>query len=80
LKAALERLNKGLPKGGNVIGGSVTLLRPCSMIKVKVYNADQEIEIKIVIRASEESLFAIISNAGDESSVLVNKLLKSKDN
>jgi chaperonin GroEL len=43
-------------------------------------NADQDAGINIVLRAMEEPIRIIVSNAGDEASVVVNAVLASKGN
>jgi chaperonin GroEL len=66
---------------GIVPGGGVALLR-CrdAVAKTKGDNPDQEAGIKIVLRALEEPLRIIVSNAGAEASVVVNKVLEGKGN
>ncbi|GAA4403596.1 chaperonin GroEL [Quisquiliibacterium transsilvanicum] len=65
---------------GIVAGGGVALLRARAAVQVKGDNPDQEAGIKIVLRAIEEPLRAIVSNAGDEPSVVVAKVLEGKGN
>jgi chaperonin GroEL len=65
---------------GIVAGGGVALLRARANLKVKGDNPDQEAGIKIVLRALEEPLRMIVSNAGEEASVVVNKVLEGKGN
>jgi chaperonin GroEL len=66
---------------GIVAGGGVALLRARSAIKeLKGDNPDQDAGIKIVLRAIEEPLRQIVANAGDEPSVVVNKVLEGKGN
>jgi len=66
---------------GIVPGGGVALLRAKQGIKgLKGDNADQDAGISIVLRAMEEPLRIIVSNAGDEASVVVNAVLASKGN
>jgi chaperonin GroEL len=67
---------------GIVAGGGVALLRARAHVgsKLKSDNSDQEAGIKIVLRALEEPLRQIAANAGDEPSVVVNKVLEGKDN
>jgi chaperonin GroEL len=65
---------------GIVADGGVALLRSRANIKVKGDNPDQDAGIKIVLRAIEEPLRAIVSNAGEEPSVVVNKVLTGKGN
>ena len=66
---------------GIVAGGGVALIRARSAIaKLKGDNHDQEAGIKIVIRALEEPLRWIVANAGDEPSVVLNKVVEGKGN
>ncbi|MFH2134035.1 MAG: chaperonin GroEL [Pseudomonadota bacterium] len=64
---------------GIVPGGGVALLRAkAAVAKLKGDNHDQDAGITIVLRAMEAPLRAIVSNAGDEPSVVVNKVLDGK--
>jgi chaperonin GroEL len=64
---------------GIVPGGGVALLRARMAISgLKGANHDQDAGIKIVLRALEEPLRAIASNAGDEPSVVVAKVQAGK--
>lgn len=66
---------------GVVPGGGVALLRARSNLKnLKGDNADQDAGIKIVLRAIEEPLRQIVFNAGDEPSVVINKVLEGTGN
>jgi chaperonin GroEL len=66
---------------GIVAGGGVAYIRARSALdKVKGDNPDQEAGIKIVRRALEEPLRAIVSNAGSEPSVVLNKVAEGKGN
>jgi chaperonin GroEL len=66
---------------GVVAGGGVALLRARAAISsLKGENADQEAGIKIVLRAVEEPLRQIVANAGDEPSVVINKVLEGSGN
>jgi chaperonin GroEL len=66
---------------GIVPGGGVALLRTREAIsKVKGDNPEQEAGIKIVMRAIEQPLREIARNAGDEPSVVVNKVSEGKGN
>lgn len=66
---------------GIVAGGGVALLRARAAIKgLKGDNADQDAGVKIVLRAMEEPLRMIVSNAGEESSVVVNEVIKGAGN
>ncbi len=64
---------------GIVPGGGVALLRARAAIKdLKGANEDQDAGIKIVLRAIEEPLRAIAFNAGDEASVVIDKVLAGR--
>jgi len=66
---------------GIVAGGGVAYIRARSALdKIKGDNPDQEAGIKIVRRALEEPLRAIVSNAGAEPSVVLNKVAEGKGN
>jgi len=66
---------------GIVAGGGVALLRARSSMKeVKGINVDQDAGVKIVIKAIESPLRQIVANAGDEPSVVINKVLEGKGN
>ncbi|MGD2139029.1 MAG: chaperonin GroEL [Burkholderiales bacterium] len=66
---------------GIVAGGGVALIRARSAIqKLKGENHDQDAGIKIVSRALEEPLRMIAANAGDEPSVVLNKVAEGKGN
>jgi len=64
---------------GIVPGGGVALIRArAGLGALKGDNADQDAGIKIVIRALEEPLRMIVSNAGAEPSVVMNKVSEGK--
>jgi chaperonin GroEL len=66
---------------GIVAGGGVALLRARAAISnLKGSNADQDAGIKIVLRAMEEPLRQIVTNAGDEASVVVANVIAGKGN
>lgn len=66
---------------GIVPGGGVALLRARAAVeKVKGSNADQEAGVRLVLRAVEEPLRTIVANAGDEPSVVVNRVVDGKGN
>ncbi|MBL0291265.1 MAG: chaperonin GroEL [Betaproteobacteria bacterium] len=66
---------------GIVPGGGVAYIRARANLKgLKGDNADQEAGIKIVLRAVEEPLRQIVANAGDEPSVVVNRVVEGKGN
>jgi len=64
---------------GIVPGGGVALLRARSKISaLKGENDDQEAGIRIVLRAIEEPLRAIVNNAGEEPSVVIARVLEAQ--
>jgi chaperonin GroEL len=64
---------------GILPGGGVALLRARAAIsELKSDNSEQEAGIKIVLRALEEPLRQIVTNAGGEPSVVLNKVLEGK--
>jgi chaperonin GroEL len=65
---------------GIVPGGGVAYLRARTNLKIKGDNHDQDAGIKIVMRALEEPARLIAANAGDEPSVVINKLVEGKGN
>ena len=66
---------------GVVAGGGVALLRARGeLADLKGDNHDQDIGIAIALRAMEEPLRQIVSNAGDEASVVLNKVAENSGN
>ncbi|HRQ57287.1 MAG TPA: chaperonin GroEL [Azoarcus taiwanensis] len=66
---------------GIVPGGGVALLRARSGLgDIKGDNHDQDAGVKIVLRALEQPLREIVANAGDEPSVVVNKVVEGAGN
>ncbi|MFK8031793.1 MAG: chaperonin GroEL [Gammaproteobacteria bacterium] len=66
---------------GVVPGGGVALIRAVAGIKkLEGDNADQDVGINILRRAIEEPLRQIVSNAGDDASVVLNSVAKGKGN
>ena len=66
---------------GIVPGGGVAYLRARNNLKnLKGDNADQDAGIKIVLRALEEPMRQIVGNAGEEPSVVLNKIVEGKGN
>ncbi len=65
---------------GIVAGGGVAFIRARVSVVVKGDNLDQDAGIKIVMRAIEEPMRAIASNAGAEPSVVINKVVEGKGN
>ncbi|MFU1908320.1 chaperonin GroEL [Bordetella hinzii] len=66
---------------GIVPGGGVALLRARAAIQeMRGANADQDAGIRIILRALEAPLRAIVANAGEEPSVVVAKVMEAKGN
>ncbi len=66
---------------GVVPGGGVALVRSLQAIKsLKGDNTDQDMGISIARRAMEEPLRQIVGNAGDEPSVVLDKVASNKGN
>ncbi|AET89940.1 MULTISPECIES: chaperonin GroEL [Caballeronia] len=66
---------------GIVAGGGVALIRARKAIEgVKGANADQDAGIKIVLRAMEEPLRQIVTNGGEEASVVVAAVAQGSGN
>ena len=66
---------------GVVPGGGVALVRAASMLKdLRGDNEDQNVGIKVALRAMESPMRQIATNAGAEASVVVNKVLEGEGN
>jgi chaperonin GroEL len=66
---------------GIVPGGGVALIRAKkALLDIKGDNPDQEMGIKIALRAMEEPLRQIVTNAGQEASVILNKVAEGEGN
>ena len=66
---------------GIVAGGGVALIRAKQAIRdIKGDNDEQNVGIRIVLRAMEEPLRQIVANAGDEPSVVVNTVAQGEGN
>ena len=66
---------------GIVPGGGVALVRALQGVKdIKGDNHDQDIGIKIAFRSMEEPMRQIVTNAGDEASVVLNKVSEGDGN
>jgi chaperonin GroEL len=66
---------------GVVAGGGVALIRAVQALEgMKGDNEDQTIGINLARRAMEAPIRQIVSNAGDEASVVVDKIKQSKGN
>ena len=65
---------------GIVAGGGVALLRARNVLhKIKTQNSDEVTGIQIVYRAVEAPLRTIVENAGGEGSVVIAKVLESRN-
>ena len=65
---------------GIVAGGGVALVRTKSKLaKLKSENADEKTGIQIVEKAIEAPIRTIVENAGGEGSIVISKVLESKD-
>jgi chaperonin GroEL len=63
---------------GIVPGGGTALLRASAALKTKGENADQDAGINIVRRALQAPARQIVTNAGEEASIVVGKILDNK--
>ena len=70
-KAAVEE--------GIVPGGGVALIRASKVLKELKLEGDQQLGVNIVARAIEEPMRWIASNAGQEGSIVVQKVREMKD-
>jgi chaperonin GroEL len=70
-KAAVEE--------GIVPGGGVALVRACASLKNLKLEGDEQIGVKIIIRAAEEPMRWIATNAGHEGSIVVQRVKEMKD-
>ena len=65
---------------GIVAGGGVALVRTKDKLaKLKSENADEKTGIQIVEKAVEAPIRTIVENAGGEGSIVISKVLESKD-
>jgi chaperonin GroEL len=65
---------------GIVAGGGVALLRAQDVAAKTQAEGDERLGVQIVVRALEEPLRIISSNAGFEASVIINKVKTEKEN
>ncbi len=65
---------------GIVPGGGVALLRAQKALEKLEVNAEQQVGVNIIRRAIEEPLRQIVQNAGEEGSIVVNKVREGKGN
>jgi chaperonin GroEL len=63
---------------GIVAGGGVALLRCAGVIKKLALEGDEEVGARIVLRALEEPIRQLAANAGEEGSVVVERLKSEK--
>jgi chaperonin GroEL len=66
---------------GVVAGGGVALVRVSQALrknKIETENSEQEMGVKIALRALEEPLRQIVKNAGEEPSVVLHKVAEGK--
>ncbi|SJZ96757.1 chaperonin GroEL [Consotaella salsifontis] len=62
---------------GIVPGGGVALLRASNALDIKGDNADQDAGVNIVRKALQAPIRQIVTNAGDEGSIVVGKILEN---
>jgi chaperonin GroEL len=66
---------------GVVPGGGVALIRACKAVdKITGDNHDQDVGISIALRAMEDPLRQIVTNAGEEASVVLANVAAKKGN
>ena len=65
---------------GILPGGGVALLRACSQLKPKGLSQDESVGYQIVVRASRAPVSMIASNAGEDGSIVCEKVLAGSGN
>lgn len=76
---ALHATRAGVQEG-ITLGGGVTLLRASQVLdNVEVDNEDQRIGVRIIRKALESPIKAIVSNAGGEGSIVAKTILEDKN-
>ena len=70
-KAAVEE--------GIVPGGGVALLRACATLRTLALEGDERLGVNIILRAVEEPMRWIATNAGHEGSIVVQRVKEMKD-
>ena len=65
---------------GILPGGGVALLRACSQLKPKGLSDDEAVGYQIVVRASRAPLTMIASNAGQDGSIVCERVLSGTGN
>jgi chaperonin GroEL len=78
LHATRAAVEEGVVAGGGV--ALVRLLQNLRKNKVDNANSEQEMGVKIALRAMEEPLRQIVKNAGGEQSVVLNKVAEGEGN
>lgn len=65
---------------GIVPGGGIALLKIKNLIsKIKGENDDQDAGIRVVLKSMEEPVKQIIMNGGEETGIIINKILKNNN-
>jgi chaperonin GroEL len=65
---------------GILPGGGVALLRACSQLKPKGLSDDENVGYQIVVRASRAPISMIAANAGQDGSIVCEKVLEAAGN
>ncbi|MDG2348380.1 MAG: chaperonin GroEL [Gammaproteobacteria bacterium] len=66
---------------GIVPGGGVALIRASKVLEnLEGENQDQTVGIKVIAKALQAPLRQIVENCGEDASVVVNEVMKNKDN
>jgi len=76
---AMHATRAAVEEGVVAGGGSALLYAVRALDKLKAANADQKAGIDIIRRALQAPVRQIVDNAGEDGSVVVGKLLESKD-
>jgi chaperonin GroEL len=71
---------KAAVQDGIVPGGGVALIRAKQLVNITCDNQDKQAGVNIVLRALEEPLRCIVSNAGESADVVLAKVLDGKAN
>ena len=75
---ALNATHAAITEGIVAGGGSALLYSTSVLSKVKTENRDQEVGVEIVKRALQSPIRQIVSNSGEDGSVVVGKMFESK--
>ncbi len=65
---------------GVVVGGGVALIRALQAVDIEGENADQTAGIQVVLRSLEAAARQIITNAGEEAAVIIDKIRAGEGN